>query len=1070
MSEELIDRPQRDAIRTLLDNDLFVEAGAGTGKTTELTRRVVALIASGRATTAEMAVITFTEAAAAELRERVREALENESLTNDSFVVDRCRRALDGLDDAAIETIHAFARRLLQQNASEAGLPPVFRVVDRTESGLTWRRRWHAFVSSTLTARHELDPELDHLLRTAIALGVNVRQLASLARVMHQAWDRVSRVACDALPAKLDVSGVVAHLDSALALRGSCTDDADRMARFIDNDMCRWKARLVGAETFYSQIEVLLKNPRLTSKRGVKGNWSGDIETVRESLGSAKAARDALLDGPRQSVITGLCNLLAEFTLAGVRERVSNGDLEFHDLLVLSRNVLRDSESVRTAVCARYKHLLVDEFQDTDPLQAEIVSMITSSEQARRFTVGDPRQSIYRFRGADVAQYELVKSTSAGVRDLSTNFRTAPAVLEWIEAVTNKLPGVASSVSRPNLTAHRDSTGSVRVIGSASETLTAAQVREVEAAEVVEQIRTTIEGGWGVRGRDGARAAKYADVAILIPGRTALPATERALNAASIPFRIESRSLIWATQELRDVVATLGAIDDPDDPVSLVASLRSIVFGCGDDDLLSWVQGGGSWDYRQDIPETLATHPVANAFSWLRERHARRWTEQVATLVDELIRERKLFQLAYAQPRQRESWHRLRFLSDQVAQWTEAGGSTLSNFVTWARNQAEYGADAREVIVAEPDDDAVRVMTIHAAKGLEFPVVAVTGINSNPPNKSSARALWADDHFEVRIGNKTTGWETRGFAEADAVDEQGQAEESDRLLYVALTRARDHLLVSVHHAVRSNKSIAARLLPALEGISPPTGYDTMLPLVPASSPALSQIGFDIAERAAQRSNVVASAARALSVSATGINRFIEGEPQVPAVVGDVEVSRGERMAFGRVVHWVLETVDLPHAATVDDLIAHATQLEPLAAERTVEIKRSVQLALDSRPLAEALTSGRYWRELGGSIAHGDLILEGLIDLCYETPAGLVIVDYKTDEVANAGDVVSLANHYKWQLLTYRRLLSANLEMPVVDVMLLLINPANEKAVEVSLTDIDAKDGELDAELAIFQQR
>ena len=289
-----------------------------------------------------------------------------------------------------------------------------------------------------------------------------------------------------------------------------------------------------------------------------------------------------------------------------------------------------------------------------------------------------------------------------------------------------------------------------------------------------------------------------------MPTRTALPPIEQALEEAGIPYRVESRSLVYDTQEVRDLLTILRSLDDPTDEVALVAALRSPAFGCGDDDLLRFSQAGGRWDYRVDPPASLPPDdPVVAAMAALHDLHKRRWWESINGIVEAVIRERRLFELAFAHRRPRERWQRLRFVLDQARAFAEAGGATLRQFVDWAELQAEEGTRVVETVVPEADDDAVRIMTVHASKGLEFPIVVLVGLNVDGRSErqgSTQRPLGAETAGRrCGSGRRTRASRRPASSSSRAVEETMDEQEKLRLLYVAATRARDHLVVSLHH-------------------------------------------------------------------------------------------------------------------------------------------------------------------------------------------------------------------------------------------------------------------------------
>ena len=193
-----------------------------------------------------------------------------------------------------------------------------------------------------------------------------------------------------------------------------------------------------------------------------------------------------------------------------------------------------------------------------------------------------------------------------------------------------------------------------------------------------------------------------------------------------------SRSLIWESDTVRDLITVLQAVDDPADPVALVAALRHPMFGCSDDDLAAWKTAGGTWRYDAPAAGPAGPSPVADAMAALRRYHDLRWWLPLNVLLDRIIRERRAVELTAAHRRPRDHWRRLRFLTDQARMFLDSGGSGLTGFVSWAREQIDSAADAIETITPERDDDAVQILTIHSSKGLEFPIVALAGINTPP--------------------------------------------------------------------------------------------------------------------------------------------------------------------------------------------------------------------------------------------------------------------------------------------------------------------------------------------------
>jgi ATP-dependent exoDNAse (exonuclease V) beta subunit len=395
---------------------LFVEAGAGTGKTSALVDRVVALVARGDVELRHVAAITFTEAAAAELRDRVRGALEAVANGRDERYPDdraqrRCRDGLHQLDDAALTTLHGFAQRILSDQPFEIGLPPGFAVLEEIEASVVFDQRWAAFVDAVFA-----DPALEPALTVWLAGGLSVDKLRPVAEQLGRSYDRLPDAVLpppDVRPPRL--AELRTALESLVALRQrDCHDDDDLLAVHIDTVTTahQW---LANATDPLDVLDALNAVPKLSCARGQKGCW-GDVTAARNACTEAEALRVDVVDQPRRDALAVLLGRLIAFARDSADLRRREGRLEFHDLLVLARDLLRDHPDTRRAVAARYRCLLLDEFQDTDPLQIEIAALLTAHEadlSARRWSdvrvrpgaltlVGDPKQSIYRFRRADL--------------------------------------------------------------------------------------------------------------------------------------------------------------------------------------------------------------------------------------------------------------------------------------------------------------------------------------------------------------------------------------------------------------------------------------------------------------------------------------------------------------------------------------------------------------------------------------------------------------------------------------------------------------------------------------------
>lgn len=925
-----------------LDRTLFVEAGAGTGKTSCLVNRFIALVESG-VPADRIAAITFTTKAANELVERIRAELAKRA--RDGSV--RCSEGVASLDRAAICTVHAFAQRILTEHPIEAGLPPNVTVIDDIAAAVAFEARWDEYVDRLLT-----DPEMERPVRLFLASGGTLDHLHDLAIVFNENWDlvteRIGRRALAIPP--LDVSDILTELVEIIESADECTSTSDKLFGHITGPLTEFAHLLRHAVDDDRKLEHLT-GAKLTCRFGQKGNWPGtELSDLRKRLADLHEECASRAQRVQESALHAMADSLAEFTREGAEIRRATGELQFHDLLVFARAVLRDpvhGPAVRAALAARYQCLLIDEFQDTDPIQVELAVLIASDDPdagtkdwrtvatrpGQLFFVGDPKQAIYRFRRADIATFLDTRDKLVGQAEtLDRNYRTSATILNWVNATFGQLIQQAPG-SQPDYTPlvevrnNPDVGPAVAFIGREHEGKPrSAQLMEAEARDVAAAIRQAVGQPWVVSERladdsERWRPARWSDVAVLLPGRGSLSALQPALESAEIPYRLEASSLVYETREVRELMLIVRAIDDPTDSLTVVAALRTPSFGCGDDDLLLWRRRyGGGWDYMNPFPDNAPPdHPVAVGLGLLRDLHEQRLWRPPSEILELVLRRGRFFELGASVRRPRDLWRRLRFVLDQCRAWEEAGGVTLRDYLRWVARQAEKGDRAKETVLPETDDDAVRILTIHSAKGLEFPVVVVSGLTSamvRPPTGVQVRFPQSDG-WAIQLKKGLT---TRDYTDTEGVEAQRDRDERIRLLYVATTRARDHLVISVHRKTndRAPETSAkvlyeagwhSELVELLEftDAEPPT---VPLPTKSSREPQGALPALDEWQR--HHDSVLAAAARPIAVSATGLAAEQFAEERDP---GDIEPlargrTTGDGAAIGRAVHAVLQSVDL----------------------------------------------------------------------------------------------------------------------------------------------------------------
>ena len=734
------DQGARDRIVEDLGATLFVEAGAGSGKTTALVDRVLALVETGSAELANVAAITFTEKAATELRDRLRREIERKIVAKPSGErADRLRLALEQLDGAAIGTLHSFAQRILTEHPIEAGLPPRVEVSDEVSSDVAFDARWRSFCDELLA-----DPEYERTILVMVAANVRFDSLRLLAAAFNDNWDLVEERVPETSPEPPDVHAAVASVldDLDRICCEPCDDDGDSLRLHLD-DIAEYVAWLRTIPDELDLLEALgEKGPRKrptfkVANRGKKEAWPNGVAELRARV---REAGDRLIQIPADAAsaaVKRLGTVLRRFTLDEAEKRRKAGELEFHDLLVIARSLLRDPEvgaTVRKYLHARYERLLLDEFQDTDPIQVEIAVLIAATDPGlggadpadiqwdavevtpgHLFFVGDPKQSIYRFRRADIAMFlnasRRFGAATDGTVELSANFRTAAPIIDWINATFGCLIDVAGEADLPvpsqpryaSLDAVRPAPPSgpaVARIGALAHVdgVNADGIRAREAADVVAAVSRAVQEGWSVETEDGQwRPARLGDITILVPARTSLPFLEEGLDTAGIPYRAESNSLVYSSRAVRDLLMIVRVIADPTNGLHLLAALRTPLFACGDDDLFRFrCERGGHWSYLREQPDTVpADDPVLRCLEYLRSLWEQRYWLAPSELLDLITRERRAMDLGFAEGRPRDVWRRLRFVVDQARAWDEATGGNLRQYLDWVAMQTAEGRAGR---------------------------------------------------------------------------------------------------------------------------------------------------------------------------------------------------------------------------------------------------------------------------------------------------------------------------------------------------------------------------------------
>jgi ATP-dependent exoDNAse (exonuclease V) beta subunit len=832
----LADQAARDRIARDLDATLVVEAAAGTGKTTALVGRVLALLASGRASLARVACVTFTEKAAGEMKLRLRAEIER--ARRDPATDDAARghldRALAELEAAKIGTIHAFCADILRERPVEARVDPLFEVSAEDETERLYDECFERFFQAALSDPPEgIRRVLRRRKRDQGSEGPK-RALRDAGYKLLGQRDFTADWTRPPFDRDAEIDRAMRELEelSALAKRADrknyLVEHLEQLSRAV-TEITRREAVREGRD--YDGLEADLRS--ILRMKGWTWQGSGKMFGPEILRADVLARRDAgranltsTLDRCDADLAACLYRELTPLVARFEDAKAKSGRLDFLDLLVKTRDLLVKDRPVREELQRRFTHLLVDEFQDTDPLQAEILLLIAADDPGEEdgaqvtpipgklFVVGDPKQSIYRFRRADVSLYEAIKARllerGASLVHLTSSFRGSPSIQSVVNAAfAPVMTGQKGQADYVALSATRDdATGRPSVIAlpvprpySDYGRITSWSI-EKSAPDVVGAFVDWLVGksGWKVPTPGGGeRPFETRDVCLLFKrlvsfGSDLTRPYVRALEARRLAHVLVGGKSFHEREEVIALRTALAAIEWPDDEHAVYATLRGPYFALGDDALLAARARGPLHPmHAPDLAGDPLTEPVAPALAVLRALHLARNRRPIADTVRALLEETRAHAGIAIWPTGEQALANVLRVMDLARRFEARRATSFRSFVHKLEDDAERGA-AGEAPAVEEGTDGVRIMTVHKAKGLEFPVVVLVDPTAPHTHKEpsryvdSARGLWATP--------------LAGCAPHDLVVHRDAMLEEDRheaarLLYVAATRARDLLVVPV---------------------------------------------------------------------------------------------------------------------------------------------------------------------------------------------------------------------------------------------------------------------------------
>ena len=1016
---------QRAAVEAT--GEVFVSAGAGTGKTTVLVERFVRSVCEQGLDVESVLVITYTRKAAGELRARIRAALHARGRH------DLARR----LDGAWISTIHGFCSRLLRAHPFSVGIDPRFRELDDEHGAVI---RGEAFERALTAFCSTRDSERVRLLATYGAKG--------LRRMLTGVYETLRSAGRDLKLELGDQAGVAERLAELKAAAQVLASDPD----VTENQLASANAAL-----------ALGSNPEqlLDLELPASGERAAEFRVARDRLQQSALEELAARDSELLQELLDL--FAAEYATAKQRESV----LDFEDLQLLARDLLRDDEHVRETEQLRFRAIMVDEFQDTNRLQCDIVDLLRDGPGAPDvFFVGDEFQSIYGFRHADVAVFRDRREAAEQRLPLARNYRSRPEVLAAVNHLFSEefgdgyQPLAASGEFSDPVFGHP-----VELLVSDKRTYreAGANWREGEAQAIAHRVAELVE----------TRAATPGEIVLLFAAGTDAERYESALRERGLPtYRATGRGY-FGQQQVVDLLAYLRLLHNRYDDEALATVLASPFVGVSNDALVLIRRHAGRrplfTGIERSLPDPLseADERLVRAFKQRYERLAAASARlSLERLCEEIVSAHDYDLAVLAQWDGKRRYANLRKLMRLARSYEELRGADIEGFVRFIRDQQAVGASQLEAVSEEEGADAVRLLTIHAAKGLEFKVVIVADAGRDMAGAPSTDEILVgtDGSFGFRVIDPKSGKRTGVFKYEDvrAAEKRDDRAERLRLYYVAMTRAIDRLIVSgaidpdrpqdretpigwvlarlgaegeVVDAAAEPVELErgeARFVLAVDRFSARPQVDEALPVDDVGQLALfAELPTKPAPRGYRLPELPPLPApplhrvRRLSYSALALFERCSYRYYVERVAG-LREERGtsaggseglKATEVGDAVHRLLELVDLTSPAPVDVEIVRSWY-PAVSDEELQRIAAFVASYCSSDLAARIATLAGARPERPFAFEHDGVLLHGRLDVLWRQGPRALVLDYKTNSLADGTPEEIVEADYRLQRLVY----------------------------------------------------
>ncbi len=1072
-------------IVTHLEQPISVEASAGCGKTFTLIARVSELLKSGRTSIDRLLLLTFTENAAAEMKNRLVAILREHETETWAY------NALENLHLASIQTIHSFAYEICTQFHDSLGLPDDISIVDSLEEKQALQNFFNAHYDAWGN-----DPQLLVFFRLCKILGIKRSSIQSslqqiLGKITYLPGDTYEETdtSIDAILADLRIHTrrVNQAAESLIETRQSINfsdvpeTKISRVDAFLDLALAISQAHDdISVVGIARDTKKYIKGKKFDLK--IAKTFLPDYVELEEAIAQLGTEIQKLTGAMVDATLRFIVNQLFDLAVQYRNITFSSGQITFDDSIIAARRAI-EIDSIREQLWAKYDSIIVDEFQDTDIHQLAILDSLadegSSGELARIFVVGDDKQSIYGFRGATVEGYkDFVRTRPITRVALSLSRRTVPSVINTINTISEKLIDEYLPLhgTRTDIDNSRDY--HVKFLGGEMES-NIDSVREAQAHDVVSTLSDMYQTSLVFdKEQNIIRPCTYTDMTILIRDKNSLGSITSALEERAIPYSIDSSALVWELTMVRTLLAVLVASSQPRNGYGVIGALKSPIFHHTNDELTEyalWIKKRNEesenrikniWDYR-NIRIDLALAPnesvekVLVSLHTLNDLHRSLPFFTPSQYIHHLLFENLFFQPFMSALGESHSISVTQFLLSNVISWEDSHRlANVADYIDYLERNRKNSAKS-DSFIHNTGLDRVRVMTVHSSKGLEFPIVALIASHGSPKDRSvqviATDTTSSPDSLALSVSSKI--YDSRLDEHKDALKDHFLEEES-RLTYVGLTRAQDHLIVATHHKkAKTPTNQAALIYAATADISryTPSGIQRAQTVHTNSHDIddLAKTHPEYERRQKSRRHLETSLSQSRSVNATSMKpeEFIDLKDDDRKLAF---LSHSAAPAIGKAVHRALNVIDFDaDTTTIDGICRRCCANEGIDKETDIEkciamVSRALSLPILHTPRAEIL------REVPISGYIEGVFCEGYIDCLIKTDDAFMILDYKTDTIDEKRPLEKKVRVHSIQLAFYSLLLKQTTGVNTCGAALLFLNHEDMPYIEIQDLDLQEK--------------